>query len=157
MRKQRGFTLIELLIAAAIILIIAAIAIPNLMSMRLGANEASAVGSLHTYNTALSTYISTYPDLGFPSNLHDLGPASGVPDSTAAGLLDNVLGCPGSRNCKKAGYRFLYSRPSAAQFKINARPQEPGSSGRRYFYIDQTGVIRYNTTAEASADDVPLS
>ena len=86
--KQKGFSLIELLIVVAIILIIAAIAIPNLLRSRMAANEASAVGSLRTINTACVTYSSTYG--GFPPGLPNLGP--GTPASaTTADLIDQVL------------------------------------------------------------------
>src|SRR5438477_10460094 len=75
MRKQKGFSLIELLIVVAIILIIAAIAIPNLLRARIAANEASAVSSLRTINTAMVTYSTTYPDVGYAATLAALGPA----------------------------------------------------------------------------------
>src|SRR5690242_20810050 len=92
-RTEKGFSLIELLIVVAIILIIAAIAIPNLLRSRIAANEASAVGSIRTLNTAEVTYASTYPSLGFTCTLTALGPASGGGSvtSTAAGLVDSVL------------------------------------------------------------------
>src|SRR3989442_3274667 len=82
MRKQKGFSLIELLIVVAIILIIAAIAIPNLLRSRIAANEASAVGSIRTLNTAEVTYASTYPDQGFTCTLANMGPPAGTAAAT---------------------------------------------------------------------------
>ena len=160
--KQKGFSLIELLIVVAIILIIAAIAIPNLLRSRMAANEASAVGSVRTLNTAEVTYSSAYTDVGFTTTLKNLGPngntctgASGA-TSTGACLIDNVLGTG-----TKSGYNFTLGQGSGTTtpqytFAVNANPITPGTSGQRSFFSDQTGVIRYNQTAAAAATDNPL-
>jgi prepilin-type N-terminal cleavage/methylation domain-containing protein len=151
MRKQKGFSLIELLIVVAIILIIAAIAIPNLLRSRIAANEASAVGSIRTLNTAEVTYASTYPDVGFTCTLGSLGPSTGSATSTAAGLVDSVLG-----SGVKSGYSFAISNCSAAgginvTYSSAGAPVVIGQTGQRAFCSDQSGVIKYNAAGDATA------
>jgi len=155
--REKGFSLIELLIVVAIILIIAAIAIPNLLRSRMAANEASAVGSLRTINTACVTYSTTY-GVGFPSQLSYLGSGGGggTVTSTGSQLLDDVL-ASGS----KSGYTFTYSAGAASgtvipTYSVTANPITYGQTGLRYFFTDQSGVIRFNTSQAASASDSPL-
>jgi type IV pilus assembly protein PilA len=157
-RDARGFSLIELLIVVAIILIIAAIAIPNLLRSRIAANQASAIGSLRIINTAEVTFSSSY-GTGFSSTLVQLGPpASGPVTMAAAGLLDSVL-ASGS----KSGYNFTYSptlqdsRGMYNGYDVNGNPAVVGQSGTAYYFTDQTHVIRGTTTGVASAMDSPVA
>ncbi len=155
-RKQKGFSLIELLIVVAIILIIAAIAIPSLLRSKLNANEASAVHSLRTLNTACANYASTY-NIGYPAALSNLGPAV-VPSAAAADLIDSTLG-----SGIKSGYTFTYTAGPAGAggvintYTITADPTSRGNTGQRGFFTDQTFVIRANSTGTASATDLPVS
>jgi prepilin-type N-terminal cleavage/methylation domain-containing protein len=156
-KRSDGFSLIELLIVVAIILIIAAIAIPNLLRSRIAANQASAVGSLRTLNTAEITYASTY-NQGYTSTLAQLGPsATGTPSSATAGVIDSVLAAG-----VKSGYSFIYSAgPTDASGRTNiyaftATPIST-STGTNYYFTDQSGVIRQNSTAVAASTDSPIS
>jgi type IV pilus assembly protein PilA len=151
--KQKGFSLIELLIVVAIILIIAAIAIPNLLRARIAANESSAVSSLRTMNTACITYNTSYGQ--YPTALTNLAPvASGTtPSSTAADLLDATLT---AAPFQKSGYTFTFNTGGGTTYSINSDPMNVNQTGVRQFYTDQTGVIHQNIGGVASATTSPL-
>src|SRR5882724_8086065 len=154
LKKQKGFSLIELLIVVAIILIIAAIAIPNLLRSRMAANEASAVGSIRTVNTASVTYSTTYPSVGYPTTLAQLAPAASATSSTAD-LIDSVLSAG-----TKSGYTFAMTVGSGAStpqtsYTVAAKPVST-SSGTRGFYSDQSGVIRGDASGTATSTSAPL-
>lgn len=181
--RHKGFSLIELLIVVAIILIIAAFAIPNFLRSKVAANQASAVGSLRTINTACVTYSTTYGQ--FPTALADLGPpaASGQgsgngngngngqgngngngngngsgqtqasASSTSADLIDSVLATG-----IKSGYIFEYTAGTSNQpYIITATPITPGITGQNMFFTDQSGVIRADTSGSgAKAASTPI-
>jgi type IV pilus assembly protein PilA len=150
-RKQKGFSLIELLIVVAIILIIAAIAIPNLLRAKMAANEASAVGSLRTINTSSVEYSTAY-SIGYPGSLASLGGATtAAATSAGAELIDTVLAAG-----TKSGYTFSYTAAAADAsgvvdtYTITATPIVVGSTGQRMFFTDASGVIRANSTGSGA-------
>ena len=145
MRKQKGFSLIELLIVVAIILIIAAIAIPNLLRARMAANESSAVASIRTINTGMITYNSSYPTVGYATALANLGGvAPCTPAQGAACLIDSVLAAG-----VKSGYRFAATGaggPPATQYYATATPVTPNQTGIRSFCAFEDAVVRVDPT-----------
>jgi prepilin-type N-terminal cleavage/methylation domain-containing protein len=164
--RSRGFSLIELLIVVAIILIIAAIAIPNLIRSRIAANEASAVSSLRMLNNAEVTYALSYGS-GYPDTLTRLGaPTGGAMASPAnADLLDPILSGNGPGGTPtsfvKAGYLFNYypiggTFPNVGSYQITSDPIIRGSSGGKSFFTNEPLLIRANASGPAGVSDPPL-
>jgi prepilin-type N-terminal cleavage/methylation domain-containing protein len=161
MRSTKGFSLIELLIVVAIILIIAAIAIPNLLQARLAANEASAVGSLSALKSAEITYYNTYPTVGYSPDLASLGGATPcTPSSSNACLIDNFLATAIPGGVGKSGYYYKATgiitggATNNTAFVTAAAPIVMHSTGNRDFCSTNDGVLR---SQMGTAGDTPVT
>jgi len=151
--RQRGFSLIELLLVVAIILIIAAIAIPNLLRARMSATEAAAVGAVRTIATAEANFVSSYPTVGYAAQLSDLGTggvAPCVPAPTSACLLDdslaNASAAPG-----RGGYIYT-ANGSLTTFLVTAVPLSNVYEQRSFCEVADN-VPRVNPAGTAIANE----
>jgi prepilin-type N-terminal cleavage/methylation domain-containing protein len=148
---QKGFSLIELLIVVAIILIIAAIAIPNLLRAKMAANESSAVGSVRTLNSAQVLYQTAYPTVGFAATLGDLaGTSCATPTSAGACLIDTLLA-----GGTKSGYTFTLSGVTgtpASSYQFVANPVSQNSTGVRSFCAFEGMTIRTSNSTLSTCD-----
>lgn len=152
-QRQRGFSVIELLIVVAVLLIIAAIALPNLFQSRRRAQDAAAVSALHTLLTSEASYISTYgQSAGYAGSLATLGPAP-ICDQTHACLVDAQLGCA-TEPCVRGGFNYFSTTDSTSppinDFTFTATPRAWQGSGSSNFCLTEDGVIRFEVDASAS-------
>jgi type IV pilus assembly protein PilA len=162
-KSNRGFSLIELLIVVAIILIIAAIAIPNMLKSRMSANQAAAVSNLRTITTASVSYWVTYGN-GYPPSLDSLGgPASGAATCNGAILIDEILSAP---PYQKTGYQFVFTgeggnvpnvptgcTPGFQGFLAATAPIKFGSTGTMSYCSSEPGIIHYDVTGATAATE----
>jgi type II secretory pathway pseudopilin PulG len=153
-KRQRGFSVVQVVIVVAILLVIAAIAIPNLLPSKLSENESSAASSLRTLNASCASYSMLYG--GYPRSLSNLGPGNAA-GSASAGLVDSALA-----SGAKGGYVFAYTAGATGvsgnvlSYSISANPITPGTTGQRRFFTDQSGVIRATTAGAADASSTPI-
>lgn len=140
MKRKQGFTLIELMIVVAIIAIIAAIAIPSLLNARKAGNEASAISSLRTLTTVNEQYRTRFQE--YSSDLANLNTNDYIDSVLSSGV--------------KSGYTFAYTSTSANTWSCVADPSVAGTTGDRYFFADQTGVIRFSSTGSATTASNPI-
>ena len=142
LRERHGFTLVEIMIVVAIISLLAAIAIPNLLRARHNANEAAAIAALRTISTACESFRSAQTPTTYPASLAALV-------ATAPVYIDTTLAAATASGTAKQGYFYTYARTNANQYTCTANPAVSGTTGTRIFFVDESGVIRLNSASGA--------
>ncbi|MCK5491512.1 MAG: type II secretion system protein [Candidatus Omnitrophica bacterium] len=135
-KSRKGFTLIEIMMVLAVIMILAGVAIPSMIRSRVTSNEATTIVNLKGLYTAFIMYYNDN-DKEYPLALAEM--SKYISASLAQG--------------SKSGYLYVYQRIDEDTFEVNANPERLGNTGSRYFYLNESGIIRYNSSGEASVTD----
>lgn len=146
-RRNSGFTLIEIMVVVAVILIVLTLALPGMLRSRMNTNEIAAIGHCRLLASSCQSFYTNVSPHSYPSNLKNLVSPTSVPP-----YIDTTLA-----SGEKQGYKFEYSLVSEESFTVLASPTNPGRTGVRYFYVDETGVIRGRTGGPAGPTDPPVS
>jgi len=157
-RRAAGFSLIELVLVVAIILIISAIAIPRFLSSKMRANETGAVSALRSFTAAQVAYQTTYQQ-GVAPDLQSLGPPppGDDPSPSRANLIDSLLA-----SGVRSGYVFIYTPVdingdgTPDSYTLNANPVSPGQTAQKFFYVDQSNLIRFSMDGPAGPTSSPI-
>ena len=145
MRGQKGFSLVELMITVSLIGVVSSMAIPHYISSRRSARESVAVSNIRGLVSAEGAFLSTFGGYTQYASFSQL---------TTQGLIESTFVNNGG---VKDGYLFVITQPDVTSYTITATPQTADAALMRYFYADQSGVIRQNTGAAATASSVPVS
>lgn len=143
-RSNKGFTLVEIMIVVAIIALIAAIAIPNLLRARHNANETAGIGAMRTLSTAMESFRAAQTPPAYPASLAALSTA--VPP-----YVPGTLAAATAPATARQGYYFTYFPIGANAYSLQGTPATVGTTGTRRFFVDQSGVIRANAAGPATA------
>jgi type II secretory pathway pseudopilin PulG len=162
-RDSKGFAWLELIVGLVIVVLIAKILVPSIISKQSEIDETSALLSIHNIMQAEDNYATAY-DHGYSESLATLGPpAQAMPNSTVAGYLDDELAAG-----KKQGYSFTYKPGQPDEngriqsYTLTVNPVKPGDSGTKYYFVgpilgdEKTEIIRVSSSHPATAEDKPL-
>ena len=141
--NRKGFTLVEIMIVVAIIALLAAIAIPNLLRARHNANETAAIGAMRTLSTAMESFRAAQTPPTYPANLNALSVAN---PPYVPGTLAAAVNAPTARQ----GYFYTYALTNANAYTLQGTPATVNTTGTRRFFVDQSGVIRANALGAAT-------
>ena len=147
LKNKNGFTLVEIMVVVAIIVIIFTLAVPIMLRSRMNANEVAAIGHCRLIANACQSYYTNVQPHTYPASI-------AVLTTLTPPYLDQSFNAAAPQ---RQGYIFTYGRTSADSFWVRARPRSVGRTGNRYFYVDETGVIRARTGGPAGPTDPPVS